>query len=98
MNRYENTKIYSNNGNPFYGITKYPKIPLRYDDLYIYSTISDRLDILALTHYQDKTLWWVIAVANNIPKDSFNIPPGIQIRIPQNIQNILYRFKVINNR
>jgi hypothetical protein len=40
------------------------------------------LDTLAQQFYQDTTLWWVIANANNIGKGSFDVPAGMQIRIP----------------
>jgi hypothetical protein len=51
-------------------------------DYYIFSREGDRLDALAFQFYQDPSLWWVIANANNIGKGSFAISPGLQIRIP----------------
>lgn len=51
-------------------------------DVYIFSRTGDRLDLLAHEFYQDVRLWWIIAEANNLGKGSFNIPPGLQIRIP----------------
>ena len=41
-----------------------------------------RLDIIADIHYQDPTLYWVIALANNII-DPFIIIPGTILKIPQ---------------
>lgn len=98
MDRYNNSKIDVNSeGKVYLSSTKYPKIPLKYNDIYIYTSIGDRIDKLALDYYQDKTLWWIISVANPlIPRDSLNIPIGLQIRIPQNIENIKARFNNIN--
>lgn len=98
MDRYINsTERINSQGRRFLSGTKYPKIPLRYNDIYIYTSIGDRIDKLALDYYNDKTLWWVISTANPlIPKDSFNVPPGLQIRIPQNIENIKVSFNNIN--
>ena len=62
--------------------TFYPTIPYRESDIYIYSRSNHRLDILAYEYYEDQTLWWVIARANNLGKGSFMIPPGIRLRIP----------------
>ena len=33
-------------------------------------------------------MWWVIALANNLPGDSFFITPGTQLFIPSDIQEI----------
>ena len=56
-------------------------------DYYITSKITDRLDLLAYKYYGDTSLWWIIAIANNIGKGSLFIEPGIQIRIPSDIQS-----------
>ena len=42
--------------------------------------------------------WWVITTANPgvVRRDSFNLKPGIEIRIPQNIESILEEFLKIN--
>ena len=96
-NRYQNTNILRNEkGNRYLSFNKYPKIPYKIDDIYIYPNIGERLDILAQKYYNDSSLWWIISIANNIPKDSLTIPPGIQIRIPQDVQYILSQLKVIN--
>lgn len=42
---------------------------------------ENRLDILANNYYGDPTLWWAIAMANNII-DPFVIPAGSILRIP----------------
>jgi hypothetical protein len=74
----------------------YPKIKPSNDDLYIISEASDRLDILASKYYNDKTLWWIIATANNLNDASLSITPGTQMRIPSNISKILNDLEKIN--
>ena len=45
---------------------------------------GDRLDLLAQRFYQDVTKWWIIAEANSLEVLSFEVKPGLQLRIPQN--------------
>ena len=79
---------------------KYPKISLSVDDIYATTLISDSLDLIANQFYNDVDLWWVIATANPdvIRRDSFNLKPGLQIRIPSpnRITNILRSFEQLN--
>lgn len=60
----------------------YPEIKKSENDIYIISVNGDRFDLLAHKYYNDPSLWWIIAKANNIYGGSFSITPGIQIRIP----------------
>ena len=76
--------------------TIYPKIKPSNDDVYIISSQSDRLDLLATKYYGDPTYWWVIAVANNLNDASLFIQSGKQLRIPGNISNIMSELKRIN--
>lgn len=98
MNRYQNTRIYSTQkGKRFYGTTKYPTIPLSIDDIYVYTTQGDRFDILAQQYYKDSSLWWIISSANSaLPQNSYYIPEGQQIRIPQNIAGVVAQFDALN--
>jgi hypothetical protein len=41
-------------------------------------------------------LWWVLAQANGV-KATLKAPTGQQIRIPQNIDNIILKFRRENN-
>jgi hypothetical protein len=43
-------------------------------------------------------LWWIITTANPdvIRRDSFNLNPGMEIRIPNNIQGIVEAFEALN--
>ena len=102
MNRYGNTPILINttgnqSGKRYYGTTKYPEIPLDLSDIYVYSTIGDRFDRLALEYYNDSTLWWVLSIANtNLTQGSYYIPEGSQIRIPADISRIMAQYDAIN--
>ena len=84
--------------NRYYATILYPEIPPNINDIYLLSEVGDRLDILANTYYQDISLWWVIAKANpnKIRRDGLLLKPGIQIRIPNNIQSILNKFEKLN--
>ena len=77
---------------------KYPEIPLSVNDLYITTTSGDRLDTLANQFLNDVDLWWIITTANPdiIRRDSFNLKPGMEIRIPNNIQGIIEAFEELN--
>ena len=82
----------------YYLNIKYPEIPLSFDDVYITTTSGDRLDNIAHQFYQDVDLWWIITTANPdvIRRDSFNLKPGIEIRIPQDIEGMLEEFEKTN--
>ena len=81
-----------------YSNAKYPDIPLRESDYYVYSTVGDRFDTLARRFYQTDSLWWIISLANeSLPQDSLLIPPGTQVRIPTNINAILDDYAAINS-
>jgi len=43
-------------------------------------------------------LWWIITTANPdvIRRDSFSLKPGIEIRIPNNIQGVIEAFEALN--
>jgi len=97
INRYINSPIGKTlEGRRFYKTIIYPQIKPRIDDIYVITDRSDRLDNLAYEYYKDSTLYWVISISNNIPQDSIFIPVGSQIRIPQNINNILKEFEELN--
>ena len=77
---------------------KYPNIPLSSDDIYVLTTVEDRLDSLAHQFYSDVRLWWIIANANptKIRRDGFGLDSNIEIRIPKNISKILGDFEQLN--
>jgi hypothetical protein len=91
--RYENNPVKTtNDGRRVYRSKIYPNIPLRDDDVYVASETGDRLDTLAYQYYQDASLWWIIAAANNIHTAPFGLVDGTILRIPQNYIEILSNF------
>ena len=88
----------SDNNKRYYKSLKYPEIPLSANDLYVITTSGDILDLLANEYYQDIGLWWIISTANPdvIRRDSFGLKPGIEIRIPANVQGIIEAFEALN--
>jgi len=99
MSRYQtSSNLKTAGGKRYKGTTKYPTIPLSFEDVYVYSTQGDRFDILAQQYYGDSSLWWVISTANSdLAQNSYYIPEGTQIRIPQNITQILSLFDNLNS-
>ena len=101
MRRYNNIKVENNSnikeGVQFYKNVKYPEIPLSVSDIYVIAQTGDRYDLLANQYYGDKTLWWVIAIANpSIVYGTLTLPDGAQIRIPVNISDILNSYNKLN--
>ena len=74
----------------------YPEIPVSEDDVYIKTTGGDRYDTLALQFYNDSSLWWVIASANNSERASLVVKPGVQLRIPADQQAAIQLFNNTN--
>ena len=70
----------------------YPNIPFRDDDVYAATELGDRLDTLAYDFYEDSTLWWIIASANNVHGAKMGVGPGTVLRIPQNFIQIINNF------
>jgi len=67
----------------------YPKIPIQDSDVFIYPKFGDRLDTLAQKYYEDTSLWWIIAKANNLDEAHIGLEVDKQIRIPINITFII---------
>ena len=93
MKRYDKFKV---ENSTIFRSTVYPSIPHSENDIYIITRDSDRLDLLAGQYYEDVTLWWVIATANNIGKGTLVVPPGLQIRIPNDIEAVVTAFDEFN--
>lgn len=96
--RYQNINITKQNplGERYYLNNVYPDIPLSPEDNYVIATLGDRMDLLALDFYGDVDFWWIIASANSLPGDSLYLEPGMQIRIPVNVQAVLNSYKNTN--
>jgi hypothetical protein len=101
MARYNGTPIFSTKEDlkrRFVNV-KYPSIPLAFDDTYVYVSQGDRYDTLALSFYNDSSLWWIINRANpSQPSDSLYPNVGFQIRIPspQRAALIVSQYETLN--
>jgi len=86
----------SYNGKNFFGTRTYPIIqPQDTDTIYI-TTDMDYLDYLAYKFYGDSSLWWIIAMANNLGSGRLSVKYGIQLRIPVNIEQIVSQYNKLN--
>ena len=86
----------SNNGKNFLGTRIYPiVVPSDTDTIYITSD-GDYLDSMAYKFYNDASLWWIIAMANNIGTGRLSVKQGIQLRIPSGIEQIISNFNKLN--
>ena len=83
MSRYDRTNLSKNkNGVLKRDTTIYRIIKETEADIYVLTQEGDRFDQLSSQYYNDPSLWWYIARANNIKFN--NIPAGTVIRIPVN--------------
>ena len=82
----------------YYKRAKYPNIYASSSDIYIVTNVGDRLDTLAYQFYKDSQLWWIISIANPnvIRKDSYYLKPGLQIRIPTDVEQIYKDYENLN--
>ena len=98
MSRYKNTeKRKTEDGKLVYRSTLYENIPVSDNDIYIITQYGDRLDLLAGQYYEDVTLWWIIAAANNLGKGALVVPPGLQLRIPNDFEQAVTLFDELNS-
>jgi len=92
--RYKYTDIkLRGDGKRVFKPTIYPKIPIRDSDIFIYPKFGDRLDNLAQKYYDDVSLWWIIAKANDLDAAHIGLEVDNQIRIPMEIAPILNKLK-----
>ena len=98
MGRYTNREIlFTKKGKRYQATTKYPDVPLSFNDIYVYTDEGDRFDILAQNYYSDSSLWWIISVANpQLTQMSMFSPLGVQIRIPMNIGGVIDQYNQFN--
>jgi len=98
MRRYETTRQkLDQSGTAVYTTTYYPEMPIENTDMFVYSRVGDRLDTLAHKHYNDITLWWILAKANGI-KGKIALEPATLIRIPGDVIGILEKFEDLNQQ
>jgi|TARA_B110000503_G_scaffold28538_1_gene45707 hypothetical protein len=95
--RYESIGTYKTNvGKVIYLPTRYPSLAPSNNDYYIIARAEDRLDLVATDFFGDPTLWWVVAMANDLPGDSMFPPMGFQLRIPGNLSDALQAYEIDN--
>ena len=91
--RYQNNETKKlNDGREVFKSKIYPKIPKSDSDIYIVTQGGDRLDSIAYQFYENSSLWWIIASANNIHDAPFALPEGTELRVPMNYVSILNNF------
>jgi hypothetical protein len=89
---------HTDSGRRYYKYKTYPNIPFSETDVYVITTVGDRLDSISYSYYEDPELWWIISIANNnITKGSLFPIPGTQLRIPINPNEVLQLFDDENN-
>jgi hypothetical protein len=99
MARYSNITVLkdSENSRRYYRASKYPDIAFSDTDIYIEAAYGDRLDIISYDYYKSTEYYWILLVANNLPGDSIFVPPGTQLRIPENLDQILADYEALNS-
>ena len=91
--RYDNTEIIRLvNGKKVYETVIPRQITKKDNDIYVITQETDRLDTLAREYYNDPSLWWIIASANNIHNAVFAFEDGTVLRIPTNYIEISNNF------
>tara|TARA_R110002072_G_scaffold209626_1_gene367239 strand:- start:1197 stop:1493 length:297 start_codon:yes stop_codon:yes gene_type:complete len=98
MDRYSTTNIFGKRIK-YYGTTKYPVVPYSSNDIYVVTQEGDRYDQLSQQYYGNSNLWWIISCSNpGLKQNSYYPPVGVQIRIPQNIAQVVNEFRILNER
>ena len=77
----------------------YPPISRHDQDVYIMTTIGDTLYALADKYYGDVNYYWIIGEANEkLSKKTQQLPVGLQLRIPSQLDPILSDYRDLNNQ
>ena len=88
--RYDSAKVRKDkNGTRYYKPTVVPNVPIKDTDIFVYPIYGDRFDTIAQRYYNDSTLWWIIAKANELSKGQISADPLKKLRIPTEIDDIL---------
>jgi phage tail protein X len=99
MRRYGSTQQMQRwDGKKVYATTLYPIVQPQDSDVIVITSQADYLDSLAYKYYGDPTLWWIIAVVNNLGKARMSVPAGLQLRIPSTVNQILVQFNTLNQQ
>ena len=88
--RYDSAKIRRDkNGTRYYKPTIVPNVPIKDSDIFVYPVYGDRFETIAQRYYNDSTLWWIIAKANELSRGEISADPLKKLRIPTEIDDIL---------
>ena len=88
--RYDSAKVRRNkDGTRYYKPTIVPNVPIKDSDIFVYPVYGDRFDTIAQRYYNDSTLWWIIAKANELSRGEISADPLKKLRIPTEIDDIL---------
>ena len=88
--RYDTAKVKKDkNGTRYYKPTVVPNVPIKDSDIFVYPIYGDRFDTIAQRYYNDSSLWWIIAKANELSKGQISADPLKKLRIPTEIDDIL---------
>ena len=97
MKRYSNITVTNRyDGKRVYLTTVYPVVRPSLSDIVVVSNEGDYLDTLAFKFYGDPTLWWILALVNNLGKGRLSVTPGINLRVPTNTSEIIDQFNKLN--
>lgn len=82
-NRYSNipTMLKTGKGR-VYDSVLLPNVDPTDSDIVVITIQGDRLDLLANEYYQDPSMWWVIALKNDMTEVDISMKEGIVLRIP----------------
>ena len=80
--RLKNATLGILDGYEFWDRIDYPVLVPQPDDSTYQVVGTERLDSIATTTYGDPTLWWVIAIANNMELLPSDLNPGAVLIIP----------------
>jgi hypothetical protein len=82
-NRYSNIPTMLKTGKgKVYDSVLMPNVDATDTDIVVMTVQGDRLDLLANEYYQDSTMWWVIALKNDMTEIDISMKEGIILRIP----------------
>jgi hypothetical protein len=98
MSRYKNTKVLKDfvTKNRKLASTDYPIIQSKDTDVIHYVSYEDTYMRLAHKYYDDQSLWWIIARANNNFTGNFTMKIGEKIKIPMEVGEILKQLGKLN--
>ena len=85
------------NGNRYLVPSTVPNIPIKDSDVFVYPICGDRLDTIANRFYNDPSLWWIVAKANNIGEGRIGLDMEKKLRIPTEIGDIIDLVEINNS-